>query len=135
VRTSNPTISWLGLVWFGFARSGRSAYGGDAIRILHFHQDLFHAVTDYKFINGDLLCSVTWTDFVLRASNLTKLKPCERYKWLRDCKVLPTDMPFTFNLNFQLKGYKPEVTNPQNCKKSVSHFIQLSKQRFILCQT
>jgi hypothetical protein len=27
-----------------------------------------------------------------------------------------------------MKGYKPEVTNPQNCKKMVSHFIQLSKQ-------
>jgi hypothetical protein len=35
----------------------------------------------------------------------------------------------------QMKGYKPEVTNPQNCKKLVFHFIQLSKQRFILCQT
>jgi hypothetical protein len=34
-----------------------------------------------------------------------------------------------------LKVYKPEVTNPQNCKKFVSHFIQLPKQRFILCQT
>jgi hypothetical protein len=34
-----------------------------------------------------------------------------------------------------MKGYKPEVTNPQNCKQLVSHFIQLSKQRFILCQT
>jgi hypothetical protein len=33
-----------------------------------------------------------------------------------------------------LKGYKPEVTNPQNCKKLVSHFIQLL-QRFILCRT
>jgi hypothetical protein len=32
-------------------------------------------------------------------------------------------------------GYKPEVTNQQNCKKLVSYFIQLSKQRFILCQT
>jgi hypothetical protein len=36
---------------------------------------------------------------------------------------------------YQLKVYKPEVTNPQNCKKLVSRFIQLSKQRFILCQT
>jgi hypothetical protein len=26
-----------------------------------------------------------------------------------------------------MKGYKPEVTNPQNCKKLVSHFIELSK--------
>jgi hypothetical protein len=33
------------------------------------------------------------------------------------------------------KGYKPEGTNPKNCKKLVSYFIQLSKQRFILCQT
>jgi hypothetical protein len=33
------------------------------------------------------------------------------------------------------KDYKPEVTNPQNCRKLVSHFIQHSKQRFILCQT
>jgi hypothetical protein len=35
----------------------------------------------------------------------------------------------------QMKGYMPDVTKPQNCKKLVSHFIQLSKQRFILCQT
>jgi hypothetical protein len=34
-----------------------------------------------------------------------------------------------------LKSYKPEVTNLQKCKKLVSHFIQLYKQRFILCQT
>jgi hypothetical protein len=33
-----------------------------------------------------------------------------------------------------MKGYKPEVTNPQNCKKLVSRFFN-SKQRFILCQT
>jgi hypothetical protein len=32
------------------------------------------------------------------------------------------------------KGYKPEVSNPQSSKKLVSHFIQHSKQRFILCQ-
>jgi hypothetical protein len=35
-------------------------------------------------------------------------------------------------LEDHLKGYKPEVTNPQNCKKLVSRFIQLS---LILCQT
>jgi hypothetical protein len=40
-----------------------------------------------------------------------------------------------FSHREQMKGYKPVVTNPQNCKKLVSHFIQLSKQRFILCQT
>jgi hypothetical protein len=34
-----------------------------------------------------------------------------------------------------MKGYKSEVTNPQKCKKLVSRFIQLSKERFILCQT
>jgi hypothetical protein len=34
-----------------------------------------------------------------------------------------------------MEGCKPQVTNPKNCKKLVSHFIQLSKQRFILCHT
>jgi len=32
-----------------------------------------------------------------------------------------------------LKGYKSDVTSPQNCKNFISHFIQLSEQRFILC--
>jgi hypothetical protein len=47
----------------------------------------------------------------------------------------PSVLTLASNLKIKIicvKGYKPDVTNPQNCKKLVSRFIQLSKQIYFV---
>jgi hypothetical protein len=72
-----------------------------------------------------LRCTTTFTIFI------------RKHNWVRKVSFRENVLKIKYDVVvcIYMKGYKSEVTNPQNCKKLVSHFIQRSKQRFILCQT